>query len=133
MSVCAASVLSGCAYTVSKAALDPKAGVSVERSLEDVTAARAIRARMLRADGHDLNDVSVDVVRGIVVLAGAAPNPADKTEAGRIAASAPGVVKVGNEIYVGRSQGLGSKTKDEFISTTVRTRLASSNNVRNLN
>lgn len=133
MSVCAASVLSGCALTVSKAALDPQAGVSVERSLEDVTAARAIRARMLRAEGHDLNDVSVDVVKGIVVLAGATPNAADKEEAGRIAASAPGVEKVGNEIYVGRSQGLGSKTKDEFISTSVRTRLATSNNVRNLN
>lgn len=127
------AVLSGCALTVSKAALDPQAGVSVERSLEDVTAARAIRARMLRAEGHDLNDVSVDVVKGIVVLAGATPNAADKKEAERIAWSAPGVAKVGNEIYVGRSLSLGSKTKDELISTAVRTRMATSNNVRNLN
>ena len=128
-----AVTLSGCAALVTKAAIDPNAEVSVTRTLRDVTAARAIKARMLRIEGHDLNDVSVDVVNGVVVLSGAAPKAIDKKEAERIAWSAPGVSKVGNEIYVGRSLGLFSKTKDEAVTTAVRTRLATSNNVRNLN
>lgn len=88
---------------------------------------------MLRVEGFDLNDISVDVINGVVVLSGAAPNPEDKVEAERIAWSAPGVRQVGNEVQVGSSLGFGSKTKDEVISTAVRTRLAASNDVRNLN
>jgi len=127
----AAASLSGCAVT--KTVLDTKSEITVQRSLEDVTAARAIRARMARVEGHDLNDISVDVVQGNVVLAGATPNTIDKKEAERIAWSAPRVSKVGNEIYVGKSNGMGSKVKDELIATAVRTKLASSNSVRNLN
>ncbi len=127
----AAAALSGCAVT--KTALDTKSEVTVKRSLQDVTAARAIKARMVRASEHDLEDISVDVVQGIVVLAGATPSAASKKEAERIAWSAPGVAKVGNEIYVGRKTGFAQKTKDELIDTAVRTKLASSNEVRNLN
>ena len=127
----AAAAFSGCAVT--KSALDTKSEVTVKRSLQDVTAARAIKARMLRASEHDLNDISVDVVQGIVVLAGATPQASAKKEAERIAWSAPGVSKVGNEIYVGRSSGFSQKTKDGLIDTAIRTKLASSNEVRNLN
>ncbi len=127
----AAAALSGCAVT--KTALNTKSEVSVKRSLQDVTAARAIKARMVRASDHDLNDISVDVVQGIVVLAGATPKAESKKEAERIAWSAPGVTKVGNEIYIGRSTGFARKTKDDLIDTAIRTKLASSNDVRNLN
>lgn len=123
--------LMGCAVT--QATLDPNSERSVQRSFRDITAARAIKARMLRVQGFDLNDVSVDVAEGIVVLAGATPTPEDRVEAERIAWSAPSVTKVGNEIYVGRSAGFLSKTKDDLISTSVRTKLATSNSVRNLN
>ncbi|WP_169331809.1 BON domain-containing protein [Robiginitomaculum antarcticum] len=132
VSICAAAViLPACAMT--KSAIDPKSQVSVTRSFKDITAARAIKARMLRVEGFDLNDISVDVINGVVLLAGAAPRDVDKVEAGRIAWSAPGVTQVGNEIYVGESLGFGGKTKDELITTAVRTRMAGSNNVRNLN
>ena len=123
--------LTACAVT--QASLDPNSERTVTRSFQDITAARAINARMLRVEGFDLNDVSVDVAEGIVVLAGAAPTPEDRVEAERIAWSAPGVRQVGNEITVGPSEGLVSKTKDDLIATAVRTRLAASNSVRNLN
>lgn len=127
----AAAAFSGCAVT--KTALDSKSEVTVKRSIEDVTAARAIKARMVRASEHKLDDISVDVIQGIVVLAGATPSAASKKEAERIAWSAPGVTKVGNEIHVGRVSGFGQKAKDELIDTAIRTKLASSNIVRNLN
>ena len=127
-----AAVITLPACAVTKTALDTKSTVTVKRSLQDVTAARAIKARMVRASDHDLGDISVDVVQGIVVLAGATPSPESKKEAERIAWSAPGVAKVGNEIYVGRSSGFAGKSKDALIDTAVRTKLASSNDVRNL-
>lgn len=123
--------LTACAVT--QASLDPNSERTVTRSFKDITASRAIKARMLRVEGFDLNDVSIDVAEGIVVLAGAAPRDEDRIEAERIAWSAPGVRQVGNEIKVGQSAGLMSKTKDDLIATAVRTRLATSNNVRNLN
>lgn len=129
-SIMAASLMS-CAVT--QATLDPNTERSVTRSFQDITAARAIKARMLRVEGFELDDVSVDVTQGIVLLAGAAPRDVDKIEAERIAWSAPRVTKVGNEIYIGQSNGFLSKTKDELISKSVRTRLATSSNVRNLN
>ncbi len=124
-------VLPACAMT--KSAVDPQSQVSVTRSFKDGTAARAIKARMLRVEGFDLNDVDVDVINGVVLLSGAAPRDVDKVEAERIAWSAPGVSNVGNEIYIGESLGLGGKTRDELIETSVQTRMATSNNVRNLN
>lgn len=123
--------LTACAVT--QASLDPNSERTVTRSFQDITAARAIKARMLRVEGFDLNDISIDVAEGIVVLAGAAPREEDRIEAERIAWSAPSVRQVGNEINVGPSAGLVSKTKDDLIATSVRTRLATSNNVRNLN
>lgn len=130
-SICAgALILPACAMT--KSAVDLNSPVSVTRSFKDVTAARAIKARMLRVEGFDMNDISVDVINGVVLLAGAAPRDVDKVEAERIAWSAPGVTQVGNEIYIGDSKGFGSKTKDELITTAVRARMAGSNNVRNL-
>ena len=132
LSVAAAClVLPACAMT--KSAVDPQSQVSVTRSFKDGTAARAIKARMLRVEGFDLNDVDVDVINGVVLLSGAAPRDVDKVEAERIAWSAPGINNVGNEIYIGESLGLGGKTRDELIETSVQTRLAASNNVRNLN
>ena len=132
LSVAAAClVLPACAMT--KSAVDPQSQVSVTRSFKDGTAARAIKARMLRVEGFDLNDVDIDVINGVVLLSGAAPRDVDKVEAERIAWSAPGVSNVGNEIYIGESLGLGGKTRDELIETSVQTRMATSNNVRNLN
>lgn len=125
------TLLSGC--TMTQSLIDPNTERSTTRSFRDITAARAIKSRMLRVEGFELQDVTVDIDQGIVVLAGSAPREEDKVEAERIAWSAPGITQIGNEIYVGRSLGFFSKTKDEIISTSVRTKLATSSAVRNLN
>lgn len=113
--------------------MQPDSPISATRSLKDVNATRAIKARMYRVEGFDLNDISVDVINGVVLLAGTAPTAEDKLEAERIAWSAPNVIQVGNEITVGDSHNFGTKTKDEFVSTAVRTRLAASSDIRSLN
>ncbi len=125
------TLLASCAMTQSF--IDPNSERSTTRSFRDITAARAIKARMLRVEGFDMSDVTVDIDQGIVVLAGAVPREEDKIEAERIAWSAPSIYQVGNEVHIGERNGFFSKTKDELISTSVRTKLAASNDVRNLN
>lgn len=82
------------------------------------------------ADEFNLKYIDVEVAEGIVVLSGFAPTEADKSEAERIAWSAPNINKVGNEIMLGGRQTRLQNTKDGFLNTSLRTRLVSDKSVR---
>jgi len=105
------------------------------RSLNDVSASRAIKARMSRVEGFALGGVDVEVAEGIVVLSGNVLSDADRIEAERIAWSGPQVIQVGNEIQVKASQGLVRNTKDGVLNNSVRARLISAKTIkaRNIN
>ena len=106
---------------------------STARSLDDMSASRAINTRMKRAYEYKLSGVEVEVAEGIAVLSGTVPNPDDRIEAERIAWSAPGVYKVGNEIRIGEKIGLIGNTKDNVLKQSIRTRLIADKNVSSLN
>jgi len=105
------------------------------RSLNDVSASRAIKARMSRAQGFKLGGVDVEVAEGIVVLSGNVPRDADRTEAERIAWSGPQVIQVGNEILIKGRQGIVRNTKDGVLNNSVRARLIAAKAIkaRNIN
>ncbi len=105
------------------------------RSLNDVSASRAIKARMSRAEGLALGGVDVEVAEGIVVLSGNVLSDEDRIEAERIAWSGPQVIQVGNEIQVKASQGLVRNTKDGVLNNSVRARLIAAKTIkaRNIN
>ena len=122
----------GCAVT--QAGMYDDDGRTVVRSIQDINAARTIRARMVRAHGFQLGGVDVEVREGVALLSGQVPRPEDKVEAERIAWSAPQVETIGNEILIGDKQGIVRNTKDGFIEKSVRTRLiASKVSARDLN
>ncbi len=100
------------------------------RSLNDVNAGRAIKARIHRTEGFKLSHVDVEVAQGIVVLSGSVPRPEDRIEAERIAWSAPRVTQVGNEIVVGQSKGKVRNAKDGILNNSVRARLAANSYVK---
>lgn len=104
------------------------------RSLDDVNAGRAIKARMTRAD-YKMGGVSIEVAEGIAVLTGNVSDPEARLEAERIAWSAPEVYQVGNEIKVNGKQGFVRGTKDSFLGTSIRARLVADGSVkaRNVN
>lgn len=123
--------ISGCAVTT--AGVKPGDERNFVRSVRDVTAGRAIKARMKRAEGFKLGGVNVDVAEGIVLLAGNVQRPEDKIEAERIAWSAPNIVKVGNEILLKEKQSVIRNTKDGILQQAVRTRLTADSHVKGRN
>lgn len=103
------------------------------RSLNDVSAGRAIKARMLRAPDMDLGEVDVEVAQGIVLLSGNVPDPQYRIEAERIAWSGPNVIEIGNEIQIKSSQGFVRNTKDGILNKAVKTRLIAEGSVKGRN
>lgn len=128
-----ALALSGCA--VATAGVKKGDERNFVRSVNDVSASRVIKARMVRAADFDLNKVDVEAAEGIVVLSGFAPTPADKAEAERIAWSAPNIRQVGNEIIIGTGQSFVRNSQDGWINRKVKTRLIADRQVkaRNIN
>jgi osmotically-inducible protein OsmY len=131
--VCSVGVAPGCAVT--NATLKNDDGRTVVRSIQDIDAARTIRARMTRAHGFKLGGVDVEVREGVALLSGRVPRPEDRIEAERIAWSAPQVESIGNEVRIGDKQSTFRNVKDGVLEKTVRTRLIASGDVaaRDLN
>ena len=119
---------SGCA--VATAGVKKGDERSFSRSLNDVSAGRAIRARMRRAAGFSLTGVDIDVAEGIVLLSGNVPRPEDRIEAERIAWSADRILQVGNEIFIKGGQGQIKNIKDGFLNQSIRARLVATKEVK---
>ncbi len=127
----AAIAVSGCAVTT--AGVKPGDERNFVRSLDDVNAGRAIKARMVRAAEFNLSKVDIEVAEGIAVLTGHVPSQEDRIEAERIAWSAPQVLQVGNEVQLDNKTGIIRSTKDTVLSTAVRTRLIAEKSVKSRN
>ena len=125
----AALALGGCTSTLGLMT-DERSGT---RTLQDINSSRAIEARMARADGYYLSDVSVSVTEGVALLGGEVPRPQDKIEAERIAWTADTVSQVGNEIRVGGRDALADDAQDALITQQVRARLLADTGVRSVN
>lgn len=129
------SLLAGSSLTLSGCAV-ATAGVkkgderNFARSLNDVNATRAIKARMGRIEGFNLGGVDTEVAQGVVVLSGNVPRQEDRIEAERIAWSAPNVVQVGNEIMIKGKQGAVRNAKDGVLNNSVRARLTANKAVK---
>ncbi|MDB2437378.1 BON domain-containing protein [Hellea sp.] len=126
--------LSACT-TVTTAGVSKGDERNFARSVNDVSAERAIKARLKRAYGFEFKHVNVDVREGIVLLAGNVPRQEDRIEAERIAWSAPRIAQVGNELRIESNEGFVRGTKDKLLTTSVKTRLTADKYVkaRNLN
>lgn len=129
--VLSSSALSSCAVTT--AGLSKNNERSFVRSLDDVSAGRAIKARMLRAPDIDLGEVDVEVAQGIVLLTGNVDDQQSRIEAERIAWSGPNVIEVGNEVQIKAGHGFVRNTKDGFLNKSVKTRLIASSDVKSSN
>jgi len=122
------SLITGCA--VATAGVKKGDERNFARSLHDVSAGRAIQARMMRAHDFKLNGVDVEVAEGIVVLSGNVPTKEDRIEAARIAWSAPRIDQVGNEVMIKGKQGFVRNAKDGFLEKAIRTRLIAEKSVK---
>ena len=129
-SVLALSALTTTGCAVATAGVKKGDERNFARSLNDVNAGRAIRARMSRAEGFKLKGVDVEVAEGVVLLSGNVPRPEDRIEAERIAWSADRVIQIGNEITIKDKQGHMRNAKDGFLHQSVRARLIANKNIK---
>ena len=120
--------LTGCAVTT--AGIKKGDERNFVRSLDDMSAARAIKSRMRRAVDVQLGNVDIEVAQGIVLLSGNVRDPKFRIEAERIAWSAPNVTEVGNEIKIKDTQGFVRNAKDGVLNQSVRTRLIAEKSVK---
>jgi len=122
------SLITGCA--VATAGVKKGDERNFARSLQDVNAGRAIKARMMRAHDFKLRGIDVEVAEGIVLLSGNVPTKEDRIEAARIAWSAPQIAQVGNEVMIKGKQGFVRNAKDGFLEKSIRTRLIADKSVK---
>ncbi|MGB0906234.1 MAG: BON domain-containing protein [Maricaulaceae bacterium] len=120
--------LSACAVT--SAGVKKGDERNLARSINDVSAARAIKARMTRALDFNLKGVDVEVAEGVVLLSGNVRNPDARLEAERIAWSGPGITQVGNELRVDGKQGLVDDTKDRVLNSSIKARFMADKTVK---
>jgi len=125
--------VSGCAMTT--AGVKKGDERNFVRSVHDVNAERAVKARISRAYDFNLKGVNAEVREGIAVLTGNVPTQKDKIEAERIAWSAQRIDQVGNEILVKDRQSNTRKVKDRVLERSVHARLTADKYVkaRNIN
>ncbi len=76
--------------------------------------------------------VSTTVVNARALLTGEAPSAELKARSGRIAARVKGVERVFNELLVGETSGLGSRSKDTWITTKVKAAMLGDDKVQGL-
>lgn len=104
----------------------PNLGV---QGLDNASASMAIKSRMLRSE-TDFSGVDVRVVDGVALLIGHVPDEATKSEAGRIAWSAPNIRDVGNELEVNPEGRTLKGANDQLLLSQVRTRLFADRRVK---
>jgi osmotically-inducible protein OsmY len=112
--------------------------VAQERSVGDAVDDAAIFVKIknlyARADFKDLfANVEIKVVEGRVLLTGNVDKPESQIEAVRLAWTVNGVNEVINEIQINDQSGFLNYTKDVWISTQIRTRLALEKGVHSVN
>lgn len=133
----AAPALQGCTgVVVGGAATAGIAGVQ-ERTIGDAVDDRLIASqlagRYFQVDEKLFLDVDMEVLEGKVLLTGKVEQVETRLQAEGIAWQIKGVKAVHNEIQVTTEGGIGSYSKDVWISTQLRTRLLADDNIFAIN
>ena len=96
-------------------------GIFIEDESIELKSSRRIYEQL----GNQIH-VNVTSFNRIVLLTGEAPNEAMKEEAGRLVRSIENVRNIINEITIGEKSTLGSRSKDTFITSKVKSRFLAS-------
>lgn len=102
--------------------------------LDDATITTKLQHRYFQKDIDNLfADVDVTVHEGRVLLTGVVEKQETVIEAVRMAWNVPGVKEVINEMQASQPTNLSQRSKDIFISTSIRSRLLVTKGIKNLN
>lgn len=105
---------------------------SIGSQVDDATITTKINAKMTANPDVSAFRIDVDTQRGVVRLSGTVKHPQAKVEAERIARETKGVVRVVNDLVVGR-RSFGERIDDASIVTKIKAKLTGSSEVNPLN
>jgi osmotically-inducible protein OsmY len=108
-----------------------------ERGIEGLASDTTIRAKINYAwmthDSKLIDQISLSVQKGVVVLTGIAENQKIKMDAVRLAKETKGVGKVIDEIKLGTPTGFQDYTRDAWISAKLKTAILMDERIRSRN
>ena len=132
-----APLLGGCVPLVIGAGGAAAVGASQDRGLEqavdDNQIAFEINRKLLAENSKLYAGVATQVRKGRVLLSGSVPAPEDRIAVTRIVWTIGGVKEVINELRVGEKGSFSQSVNDTAITTKLRTRLTTDNNVSGIN
>lgn len=130
-------LLGGCVPLVIGAGGAAAVGASQDRGLEqavdDNQIAFEINRKLLAENSKLYAGVATQVRKGRVLLSGSVPAPEDRIAVTRIVWTIGGVKEVINELRVGEKGSFSQSVNDTAITTKLRTRLTTDNNVSGIN
>lgn len=133
LAVCAVSPLAGCGLAIVGGAAAGSAVVATDRrtageQVDDQTIELRVSSEMNRAFGDKARVVGT-AYSGRLLLVGDVPTDADRQKAESVARTIPKVRSIDNYIRVGDLTPLSVRTNDTWITTKVKTELASTKDV----
>lgn len=105
----------------------------LEQAVDDNQIAFEINRKLLAEDSKLYAGVATQVRNGRVLLSGTVPKPEDRITVTRIVWTIGGVKEVINELKAGERTGFSQSVSDASITTKLRARLTTDNNVSGLN
>lgn len=90
---------------------------------DDAAIRLGINDRLVKTPGPLFDAVSVEVIKGRVLLVGRVPSDADKRQAEDIAKAVPGVVAVDNQLTVAAPSGVFDDLSDAWLTGKVKSAL----------
>lgn len=128
---CVGAVVVGSAAVATKTATDPR---TVGTQVDDGTLELRVNSALSK-DEQIKKEARINVTTylGKVLLAGQSPNQDLSSRAKQIALGVEGATEVYNEIRIMPPVGLGTVSRDTWITTKVRSQLLTSNQVKSSN
>ena len=101
------------------------AGSTAGQVVDDNVIQTEVKAKLVGDDVTGGLTINTEVRKGVVQLGGWVEKQSEVTEAGKVAASVDGVVRVDNQLHVERgNRTSGQAVDDSLISTKVKTKIA---------
>lgn len=105
---------------------------SVGAQVDDKAITTKVKAKLTGDPEVNALNVDVDTIEGVVRLSGTVEKPEAKQEAERIARDTKGVVRVVNDIEIGK-RTFGERVEDGVIVTKIKAKLTGDGSVNSLN
>jgi len=129
ISGCAPAVIGGAAYGGYKGATDER---TIGSMVDDSAISISVKSKMIADEFVKARHIDVDVLNGVVFLVGVVESSSQRRMAADIARSVEGVIRVENQLLVGKTTA-GQVLNDTILTSKIRAGLLKDPDIRSTN